>query len=247
MIYNFDDLSFKILSVGTYLHRNGTFEVDSRPYAAFSFRMSGSGTFEIDGKNIVSRAGEIIFIPAGMPYKVEYSSGESIVVHFSDCNYFTAERIAHKDPEALRSRFLRMLGTWQKGHMINQTKSYVYDILAQFDTGSNVISDNDVAECIAYIDTHFTEPMLNVEALCRKMHISRSSLQRHFNENFDTSAKQYILKLRMNRSMDLLISSDVPIQKIAYLCGFNDEKYFTRAFKQRFGYSPSEFKKKMLM
>ena len=47
MIYNFDNLSFQILTVDRFFHQKGFFEVNTRPYAALSFRVSGTGDFEI--------------------------------------------------------------------------------------------------------------------------------------------------------------------------------------------------------
>jgi hypothetical protein len=40
MIYSFDELSFQILTVGHFFHRNGVYDVKPRPFAAFSFRIS---------------------------------------------------------------------------------------------------------------------------------------------------------------------------------------------------------------
>ena len=74
MIYSFDELSFQILTVGHFFHRNGVYDVKPRPFAAFSFRISGTADFEIDNKHFTSSAGDILFLPANMGYKVKYSS-----------------------------------------------------------------------------------------------------------------------------------------------------------------------------
>lgn len=41
MIYNFEGLSFQILTVDRFSHKDGCFKVKERPYAALSFRLSG--------------------------------------------------------------------------------------------------------------------------------------------------------------------------------------------------------------
>ena len=87
MIYHHKNLYFHVLNLDSIVHENGFFRVDPRPYAAFSYRMKGSGLFWIDGKQIPTKQGDIVFIPANMPYEVEYLSSEIIVVHFSKCNY----------------------------------------------------------------------------------------------------------------------------------------------------------------
>lgn len=59
------------------------------------------------------------------------------------------------------------------------------------------------------------------------------------NEHFDLSPKQYLLNLRMNHALELLVENELSIKEIAFACGFNDEKYFSKAFKNKYGYPPS--------
>ena len=42
MIYNFDELAFQVLTVDRFYHHKGTYSVKARPYAALSFRVSGT-------------------------------------------------------------------------------------------------------------------------------------------------------------------------------------------------------------
>ena len=99
MIYNFDNLSFQILTVDRFVHQVGFFEVKARPYAALSFRVEGTGDFKVGQKSFRVIPGDVLFLPANMPYQVEYSISESIVANLSDCPYSEAEVFALKDPQ----------------------------------------------------------------------------------------------------------------------------------------------------
>jgi len=55
---------------------------------------------------------------------------------------------------------------------------------------------------------------------------------------------EYLIRLRIRQSMELLTSSDMPITDIAMECGFNDSNYFARQFKRINGISASEFRKR---
>ena len=55
---------------------------------------------------------------------------------------------------------------------------------------------------------------------------------------------QYVSRLRMNRALELLSEREKSIREIALACGFEDEKYFSRAFKKKYGYPPSYFHKR---
>ena len=58
MIYNFDELEFKPISVGNFIHKDGIFNVKARPYASLSFRTKGTGIFEICGKKFEVKEGD---------------------------------------------------------------------------------------------------------------------------------------------------------------------------------------------
>lgn len=243
MICDFDNLSFQILTVDHFVHNEGFFEVNARPFSSFSFRVSGTGAFEIGNKRLITQKGDVLFLPANMPYKVEYSSSESFVVHFAHCNYFEAENIRLENAATIGLLFSRLLESWSNRHSVNKAKSIIYDILGKIENDKrNSLEDSTFARCVRYIDTHFCESELDINTVCSVGFISASSLQRAFNAHFGLSPKQYLLKLRMNRALELLANNDLSIREIAFACGFNDEKYFSRAFKARYGYSPSKIK-----
>lgn len=242
MIYNFEELTFQFLNIATYTHRNGEYFVKERGHAALSYRLSGEGRFLIDGKNITVKKGDVVFIPSDMPYKVEYLCSESIVVHLLDCNYREAEKICVKDKAMIESRFLKLLDYRREGYSINRIKACIYDILAHMaEDRDDTAADPDVMLCMQYLNDHFTEPELTVESLCRDGHISHSTLQRRFKKFLGVTPKQYLTRLRLNKAIDMLSRGDTSVRAIAYACGYDDEKYFSRVFKQTFGCPPMQF------
>ena len=146
MIYNFDELSFQILTIDRFYHKEGIFEVQPRPHAAFSYRVSGTGRFEVDGKLLQTRVGDVLYIPAHMPYRVEYSVSESIVVHFKDCNYPEAENISPESSAAPELLFRSLLEEWQVRHSVNAAKAGVYGILERISNDKKTaLSDTAVS------------------------------------------------------------------------------------------------------
>lgn len=240
MIYNFDGLSFQILTIDRFLHNEGTYSVKARPYAALSFRVSGKGDFTIGDKNLSVKPGDVLFIPANLPYEVEYSVSESIVIHLESCNYCEAEAFFVEDPYELSLLFLRLLEEWQERHSVNGAKSSVYGILEKIERDKMVsIEKTAFARCLQYIETNFGDPSLDIGAVCNEGFISVSSLQRAFLQHFGMSPMQYVIKLRMDKALGLLMKNRLSVKEISSLCGFSDEKYFSRAFKKRYGYPPS--------
>ena len=77
--------------------------------------------------------------------------------------------------------------------------------------------------------------------------MSPSALQRAFLHHFGMSPKQYVIKLRTHKALQLLVENRLSVKQVAYACGFADEKYFSRAFKSKYGYPPSMVRDHMLI
>ena len=244
MLYNFDALSFEILSIFRLCHENGSFSVKPRPYAALAFRLHGSGEFNIEGRREAFSAGDIIFLPSDMPYKVKYSDSEMIVVHLMHCNYREAE-IFHPENSALfRAAFLRLLEEWNENHSVNSAKSKIYDILEKMAGEKRKdLGGGPFDACLSYMEAHFCDPNLGIGEICAVGFMSQSSLQRGFHERFGMSPKAYLSKLRLHRATELLLSGHPSVKEVAFACGFSDEKFFSRVFKEKYGFSPSQLKK----
>ncbi|MBQ8440743.1 MAG: AraC family transcriptional regulator [Clostridia bacterium] len=246
MIYNFEELTFGVLIVDRFHHREGLFLVESRPFAAFSYRVSGTGVFEVGNKRVISRPGDILFLPANMPYRVDYSVGESIVVHFTHCNYMELENI-RCDNAAIELYFQRLLEIWNERRSVNGAKAVIYEILEALESHQKLAMENTVfSDCVRCMETGFQDPTLDVQAVCDRFFISASGLQRAFSACFGVSPKQYLTRLRMNRALELLAQGRLSVKEIAFACGFADEKYFSRAFKKKYGHPPSHFYKKLV-
>ena len=250
MIFNYDLLTFQVLTVEHIRHPNGAFHVKARPFSALSFRLDGKGEFDIEGKRLVAKAGDMMFLPAGKSYKVEYSCSEFIVVHMPNCNYSEAEIIEIKERPVIEAKFMRLLEAWRSNHSVNQAKAYIYEILqilSEKSDISNRASSPELEECVQYMQEHFFESDMCIDRICRHAYVSRSSLQRYFAQRFDTSPKQYILNLRMEMAVRLLTENEMTIAEVANACGFQDAKYFSRIFRQTYGTSPSQLRLRTLI
>ena len=95
---------------------------------------------------------------------------------------------------------------------------------------------------IKIIEAHFDDFRFGVEKLSEEAGMSVSQINRKLNALIDQPAGQLIRSLRLQRAADLLVSNAGNIAEICYSVGFNDQSYFSRAFKKQFGCSPSDYK-----
>ena len=243
MLYSFDELCFQILSVGRFRHENGLFHVKKRPFAALSLRICGKAQFEIDGQSFLSRPGDVLFIPSGMDYTVEYSVCESIVVHLSDCNYTHVENRSFGAEAFLHEKFEQLLDDWQQNQHVFRLKADVYTLLCDLATLAGPHTDTRLADCLSYLENHFQDASLRLCDLCRAGSFSESSLRRAFCRSFGLSPKQYLLEKRLRFAASLLAEKQISVKEAAFAAGFTDEKYFSRCMKKKYGAPPSAFGK----
>lgn len=243
MLHEFDNLTFQILETGHFFHKKGIIDVKPRKFAALSFRVSGFATIEIDGKTLHSRDGEILYIPADTAYKADYSGGESIVVHLTDCNYEKAESFTPRNSAEIKRLFEKMLSNRRENCSINKTKSQIYDILDKVQPKSADAEITPVlAACLDFIEKRAFDSELTIEDVAKGCFTSVSTLQREFKKAFKTSPKRYLNDLRMKKAAEMLAENKESVKNVAESCGFDDEKYFSRKFRKQYGCPPTHYR-----
>lgn len=95
---------------------------------------------------------------------------------------------------------------------------------------------------LEYLDQHWREP-LTLSDLSQEMGMSPSYFSRFFKDAMGMGFLNYWTKLRLKRSIDLLLDTDLPIIDIALECGFNDYKTYGRLFKKEYGENPQSYRK----
>jgi AraC-like DNA-binding protein len=88
------------------------------------------------------------------------------------------------------------------------------------------------------IDTHAFESIA-MSLLYREVSVSPAQAATLFARAFGLSPVAYRMQVRLNRARELLISTRRNVSEAAYDVGFSDPLYFSRAFRSRFGATPS--------
>jgi AraC-like DNA-binding protein len=89
-----------------------------------------------------------------------------------------------------------------------------------------------------------TNMALSLQQASSELEINPAYLSREFSKYFENlSFGEYIRKLRIEKAMHLIESTDYSLTEIAYLTGFSDQSHFTRIFKKQTGKTPTLYKK----
>jgi AraC-like DNA-binding protein len=84
---------------------------------------------------------------------------------------------------------------------------------------------------------------LGMEDFARLSHRSLSTFKRDFRKYYNQSPGKWLLQKRLDYSAVLLINPALNVSQVGLDCGFEDLSHFSRAFKEKFGTSPQNYRK----
>jgi CheY-like chemotaxis protein len=88
---------------------------------------------------------------------------------------------------------------------------------------------------------HLGDPDFGISELATSLGYSRSGLYRKLSEVGEVAPSQLLQRIRLDRAAQMLRDDAGSVSRIARDCGFRSLGHFSRAFKARFGVSPSQF------
>ncbi|MBB2148479.1 helix-turn-helix transcriptional regulator [Pedobacter gandavensis] len=103
---------------------------------------------------------------------------------------------------------------------------------------SHVQKAGEIAE---FVKTYYASKIVGDEvALADHFMISTTMLIRLAKLAFDKPLHKQVIELRMHHGLKMLLSTESTIQEISVSVGYDDPKYFSRAFKKTFGMPPND-------
>lgn len=118
-------------------------------------------------------------------------------------------------------------------------------MLAKYILLENMLKPNinrNAEKAVRFIHENL-EQELTVESISRGIGLSKSTLYKQFHECFQCTVSEYINARRVDRSVELLISTDLSVEEIAQKVGFSSASYYSRTFKKQIGMAPLKFRK----
>ena len=103
------------------------------------------------------------------------------------------------------------------------------------------ISEVNMQKILRYIDAHYSNPDLSVSFIAEEFFYVPSYLTRLFKKYMSVNPSKYITRLRLEKSIDLLINKKLSIEQISVLVGYKNPFYFSKEFKRHYGVPPSKY------
>lgn len=223
---------------------------------------AGSMTIETEGKAFpVFRGDAVLFYP-GDSYRACSDEGCSFLVFFfsletgnsidllKDLNLAGVYRDA-----ALQEQCLTFCGRYQQTSAASPGlplyAAFFSFFTELFQRAENCLHFHETASpapdtllrsLVAYMNAHYTEPVA-IRELAEMAEMSEKYFIRYFHFHIGVTPKQYLVKLRMRRAVELLSSDGRSLSEIADALGYSDQYCFSKAFRKYYGEAPGTFRR----
>jgi AraC-like DNA-binding protein len=87
------------------------------------------------------------------------------------------------------------------------------------------------------------EGPVHLEAMAAVAARSVCYFSRAFKVTFGETPHAYVMRRRVRRAQDLMLTSDEPLSHIALACGFADQAHLSRLFRREVGQTPSAWRR----
>jgi AraC-like DNA-binding protein len=94
-----------------------------------------------------------------------------------------------------------------------------------------------------FLKKNFNSPRLNVQLITSELGMSHSVIYKKMKALTGCSLVEYIRDYRLTKAAKLLSSFNFSVVEACYEVGFNDRKYFSKMFKNKFNTNPSDYAK----
>lgn len=105
-----------------------------------------------------------------------------------------------------------------------------------------LLGDPPISQVLHHLHAHFNEPVTLV-GLAKTAGMSRASFALRFQRAVGHAPIRYLINLRLQQAKRLLAESALTVAEISYRVGFEDQGYFTRAFKKLYRTTPTDYRR----
>ncbi len=227
------------------------------PFSRLYYVKSGSGKIVLKNSECILTPGRVYLIPVGLCFS-HFSAGsmEKLYFHFN----------------IILPNGYDLLRNFEAVGMLAKSQSDIEEMYRLFESENSADKfllkaavQNDIAEMIkqyhimAPDSTAYSQAVsrvmnlivehpsicLNAKSISAKLFVSESYLSKKFKKETGLTIGEYIDKMVFYSAQIKLIESEKSIAEISERYGFCDRFYFSRRFKQLFGETPVQYRKRL--
>ena len=97
----------------------------------------------------------------------------------------------------------------------------------------------------SFLETNYSNPELRFEDVIRHFKFSESYGYKLFKKHLGIPFRMCLRNVRLTKAEEALKNTSYTLSEIAYLCGFASLSTFSKVFKEKYGVSPTTYRKKV--
>lgn len=99
-----------------------------------------------------------------------------------------------------------------------------------------------VSKAVEYVQEHYSDRNITVESVCRELGVSAAYFSTIFKKETGKTFISFLTDYRMEKAVELLMTTSDKTYIIAEKVGYADPNYFSYAFKKQYSMSPSKYR-----
>ena len=226
-----------------------------RSYFGLTLVLSGSLRMLLEDREVTVDAGEILLQRAGDSYLLEATAEEGteylvtsydVAPRESLMAYLPDRKFSPEHPNRYRELFSKIVRVSKERGVCADSylRALVQELLCRIIREQNAQTPQEAADPVTaarwFMEKHFASP-LSVGEIAAAVGISQSHLRSLFRRTWGEPPVRYLNRVRVERAKEMLASGQFPLEEIAVACGFQNEYYFSRVFKEFTGISPGRY------
>ncbi len=237
---------FSFHEVGYQTYHQATFATPAR-YNFIMYLKKGRAHITTERENIVLSEGEILHIPRGAKYGVQlYGEPDILFSSYAYLNYQENGKNTYPTQKVPCSlRMLQLISSVGAVGGVNcESLGYFYLFLHEL---YKILTPafNDAKQSVLDLAANFIvrKPDCKISEVAEYCHVSESALYALFSKRANITPAHFKLYVKLERAVNYLISTDLPIEEISNLCGFSSSSYFRKKLYTAYQKTPSEIRK----
>ena len=242
-----------------FLHKINTVATHWHPAQEFLLVLEGECEITSD-KTRTYKEDDIIMINAYEPHSLLAKSGAVLLALqirdgiFESNEGFCVDSVRNPDADytvikSIMARLIKLHNDRPCGfEALMQSEIYMlkHDLVVKFRPDPKTAARNltyrkhpsRLSDVLDYINAHYKEP-ITLSQIAGHFFFSDAYLSRSFEKAMGISFKKYLARLRFADAVDMLMSTNAPIDEIAASCGFPNTRAFVEIHKDVYGCLPS--------
>lgn len=109
------------------------------------------------------------------------------------------------------------------------------------ESGAYNFKNKKLIHVLNYMEENI-DKKISLDELCAIASMSKTSLLRHFKDDFQISPMAFLKKVRLHLACKMLRNSDKDLSSIAFACGYYDQSHFNKDFRSMLNETPKKYK-----